>query len=1315
MKRIVRLALIALLTLAVLLAAASAAIYSLLGSTPGTAWLLAHVPGLSVDAPQGALLGDFAARSVTWQGGGDRIRLTGLRWQGLRASWRHLRIDHLQADTLELAFAPSTSPTTTPSTSPTDLRLPLDVDISDLRLTTLIDQGQPLVTDLVAQLHLGRERHALQLASLRWQRLRLQGTADLGASAPLPLQAHVALSGEAPSADLPAWQGTLELQGPLAALQAQGRIEAASQHLRLQARLAPFGDWPLAALDAEAQDFDLAALFHEAPRTALTGQARLGTRATAGSAPQLDLQLQLRNALAGRWDERLLPVRSLTLELGGGAPTSAGPHHLVMRALQLELGTRTQAAGTLGGTGQAQEDGRWQLDARLAALQPAMLDQALAALRLDGNVQLAGTPDGAYTIDADIAQRTAPTAALKLKARLLPGAAGEHALDISEARLAAGPGTATARGTARLDAQRWAVTAKLAAAHFDIRHFVPGAPDSAWARGDHALNLTGSLDVSGVRAALADPLAHWPQGQAHVELQPSHVAGVPVQGVIDLHDRQGHAQLDLGGNRVGIDAHAESADLDAQLDLDAPALAQLAAVSSLVGHRLGGAAQGRVRVQRHGETAPWQTEGELALNAFSLDDVLRVDQAQLRWQGTAALDAPLTLSATLEKAQSNAHQLDHAELNVRGTPRAHQLTLAAQAAGHALTLALDGRTDLAGQRWTAHVARVESPGLAAATDVDLSVAFDAHGQPTAAMLGPGRVRFGDATVSWQTAHWVAPLHDGAPADVALDLALEPLDVAPQLARLQPDMGWGGDLRVSGRASLRTLPQASADIHLERASGDLSLRDDRGTHALGLKRVAIAATQHHEHWALTADFDGSDWGQLSAQANIASPQLVPARDAALSGRLDARVADLASLGAWLPVGWRLGGTLTAGVSLGGSANAPQVRGQLVGSGLAARNRLLGVDVHDGRLSIELDGDQARLTQLEAQAGAGRVSATGSARLGAAPQAQLQLQAQQLTLLQRVDRRLVVSGTAGLQLSGDSLQLDGKLRVDSGLFDFSHADAPALSSDVYVLRPGDDTGAPPPPAASKRKTRVALSIDLGDSLRLRGHGFDAQLAGTLQLDEDGEQKDSGPRLKGRVRTEGGHYAAYGQKLDVTRGIVTFDGPYDNPRLDILALRPDLDQAVGVAIDGTAQSPQVRLYSDPDMSDTDKLSWLLLGRASDGLGRTDVALLQRAAVALLSGEGESPSSKLASRLGLDQLTLRQSDDSTHDTIVGIGHQLSKAWYVGYERGLNSTTGSWQLIYRLAQRLTVRAQTGDDNAVELIWQWRSKPPSPSASRAEP
>ena len=106
---------------------------------------------------------------------------------------------------------------------------------------------------------------------------------------------------------------------------------------------------------------------------------------------------------------------------------------------------------------------------------------------------------------------------------------------------------------------------------------------------------------------------------------------------------------------------------------------------------------------------------------------------------------------------------------------------------------------------------------------------------------------------------------------------------------------------------------------------------------------------------------------------------------------------------------------------------------------------------------------------------------------------------------------------------------------------------------------------------------------------------------------------------------------------------------------------------------------------------------------LRRTATSFPIRSASALLAGENSGPS--LFQSLGVDQLSVRQDDTTpVHQTIVSVGKQISKRWYVGYERSLSATAGTWQLIYRWAQHFTVRAQSGTDNSVDLIWtlQWQ-------------
>ncbi|MBN8508530.1 MAG: translocation/assembly module TamB domain-containing protein, partial [Burkholderiales bacterium] len=221
---------------------------------------------------------------------------------------------------------------------------------------------------------------------------------------------------------------------------------------------------------------------------------------------------------------------------------------------------------------------------------------------------------------------------------------------------------------------------------------------------------------------------------------------------------------------------------------------------------------------------------------------------------------------------------------------------------------------------------------------------------------------------------------------------------------------------------------------------------------------------------------------------------------------------------------------------------------------------------------------------------------------------------------------------------------------------------------------------------------------EQLRIRGHGLDAGLRGELRL----SAPQGRLRVDGSVRTVDGTYRAYRQRLNIERGVLTFNGPVENPQLDIEAIRPNLDVRVGVGVTGTVLVPRVRLFSEPEMSDADKLSWLLRGRASEGPGSGDAALLQSAAIALLAGDEPTVLDQLFEVIGLDELSVRQSDSAAGGTIFSVGKQLSRRWYVGYERGLNATTGNWQLVYRIAQRFTVRAQSGDTNSIELIWTWR-------------
>ena len=306
---------------------------------------------------------------------------------------------------------------------------------------------------------------------------------------------------------------------------------------------------------------------------------------------------------------------------------------------------------------------------------------------------------------------------------------------------------------------------------------------------------------------------------------------------------------------------------------------------------------------------------------------------------------------------------------------------------------------------------------------------------------------------------------------------------------------------------------------------------------------------------------------------------------------------------------------------------------------------------------------------------------------------------------------MSGQLQASLKGEQAELTGKLLVDQARIILPDEGTPQLGDDVVVRtsrgaavgqKAPAETSAPAATARPNRPVKLAVQLDLGRDFRIQGKGLDTRVRGTLALYGDSL---AAPRLTGTVNTFGGQYRAYGQRLDVEQGALRFTGAIDNPALDILAIRPNSTQTgqrIGVQITGTALLPRVRLYAEPELPDAEKLSWLVIGRPS-AAGGAEAALLQQAALALLGGKGGGLSGGLAASLGLDELSFRGSasnaNGGTSEGAVTLGKRFSSNFYAAYERSISGALGTLYVFYDLSQRFTVRAQAGQQSAVDLIF----------------
>ncbi len=228
-----------------------------------------------------------------------------------------------------------------------------------------------------------------------------------------------------------------------------------------------------------------------------------------------------------------------------------------------------------------------------------------------------------------------------------------------------------------------------------------------------------------------------------------------------------------------------------------------------------------------------------------------------------------------------------------------------------------------------------------------------------------------------------------------------------------------------------------------------------------------------------------------------------------------------------------------------------------------------------------------------------------------------------------------------------------------------------------------------------------MTLGRDFTFSGEGLETRLAGRVRV----TTTPAGTlAARGTIRAVAGTYYVFGQRLDIDRGRLIFDGPADNPALDVVALRKNLAVEAGVEVSGTVRVPRVRLVSNPPVPDGEKLSWLLTGQGLDRANRADLAALSAASASLL-GQGRKPiTTQIANSMGLDDISVRESASSvtggTSGQVVAFGKRISNRLTLVYEQGLTMATNALRIEYALSRTLTLRAEAGVVGSVGVYYR---------------
>lgn len=513
------------------------------------------------------------------------------------------------------------------------------------------------------------------------------------------------------------------------------------------------------------------------------------------------------------------------------------------------------------------------------------------------------------------------------------------------------------------------------------------------------------------------------------------------------------------------------------------------------------------------------------------------------------------------------------------------------------------------------------------------------------------------------------------------------------------------LRLSGQWDWTLGAQLDGSLHLQRTSGDWQVYDPAQNvwQGLGLQTLLADISANRNRIQLQSNIQSS--GALDLQfsgSTVVTPTfngVVIEKSAPVTAQLKANLPQLDWINKLLP-DILPSGQLAVTAQADGTLARPQLQGELQGHSLAFQLPSQGVWLEQGQVHATMADDQVRFDQIHFAGKSGELN--GSATLKLQPdhwQLDGSMQLNKLQALSRVDRWVQLSGNTRLSMTSTQTTMSGNLKIHKGLFELPKADKPTLDEDVVIESPQPKQAEAPSSLLFNDFTLdfgakpLVLPFKESEQFMLRGQGLNGALSGKLQLNGLLNELTAAGTLEIT-----GTYLAYGQSLNIETGRLIFSGKLPNIGLDILATRQVESTKVGIQINGSLQTPQLKLVSTPETSNENKVSLLVLGQPMSQVGSSDMALLSVAAGALLSqGDSVSLQTKIAQAVGLDSIDVRGTGPSNY--AVSVGKRINRKLVVGYEKSIVGLLNVGKLTYQLTKRISIETRTGSDNALDVFY----------------
>lgn len=1236
-----------------------AAVLLALRSETGTAWVIDQVPGLEVKDDRGSLFGQWQADYLNWRGYGVEVIVQSplVDWSPSCLLRKQLCVEALQAEKLEVTQLPPADKSgggggiTLPGVD-----LPLALRISGVRMGPFTFNGNRIWDRL--ELDAGGSGAAWNIDRLWYQLGAYTVTASgrVATHRDWPVNLEVSASLPPPYGDK--WVVDATLSGSVRDLivnaESRGYLDATLTGKvepldpTLPARLRVTSDSFVAARGLP-ETLTLKDWFVEAQGSLQNGFRTQGQARLPGTAGPVKLLIDGLITTGAAEDVRI----ELTTAGASGTAPESGPGSVEKSAEESAKNAKSEKSeksekSTVVATGTVnwREGLNASADVRLRGfpwytLVPGFGPPPVSLRTLDGTV---AWQDGHYQ-----AELTADVDSPQGKAELSATVNGDlEKVRLTELKVATGAGSLSGDGS------------------------VTYAGPLTWQAALQLQDFNPGFWVPALEASLSGEVTT--EGQLRDGRIPAMTAGWALEGswrsnpaslVGNLDTSSGSWQLSglelaVGENRLegsGVWGDRLSADLKLAVPRPEALLPGLA---------------GSLEATLTAGGTPENPTGQLTANVRELtwQDDLAVETASL----DASLKPGLRLASRLEASDIEAfgQQLRDLTVEASGDQAQHRVVVSANHAEANLELGFEGGAGPDWQTWQGALTR----GVIALPEQ--SQRWQLASPATLAYSESGELTFGNHCWQWQQSSVCADDQRLLPAPrIAYNINRFPTRA---LAPFLPEtVRW--DARINGEVDFAST-EAGPDgrIFLDAGGGEFELLVDGEWQPLAYNALTTELTLKPQQADLAVRLEGPDVGEFQLDMALDPTS----KDRTVDGSFRLQGLDLALAGLFTGL-QEIAGQVDGQGRLSGPLMKPAVHGEVhLTNGRIADPRL-PVPIEEMVASVEFSGYSAQLSGRIDSNARSQTIIDGEVHWQQAPRGEITITGERVPFNFEPYAQLEIAPDLKIAFQEGSLRVSGKVAVPRGEIEIDALPAQAVSVSEDEVIVGTEKEEP-----VVRSLNMDVTVEVGeDKVTFAAFGVTGKLKGTLRI---GDNLDT----RGTLRLVDGQYEAYGQELELRRARLLFVGDLTQPYLDIEAVREVGTVVAGIRLSGPVQSPQTVVFSNPDMPQTDALSYLILGRAPQSRG--DEGQMTRAALSLGLTQANKITGQLGEEFGIRQLTLEAEGAGEQTAVVASGY-LTDDLSVRYGVGIFEPITTVALRYDLGKYFYLEAASGLASSLDIFY----------------